>query len=140
MVPPDRHAGDVDHGLARPGRQPGLGPVVVEAGHGREPPGVDARGVALSDEAVGVGGVSHDEHPHAGAGVLGQGPALGGEDGAVGREQLGALHARATGPGPDQQRPLGAVESLGHIVGAHGPGQQREGAVVQLHGHAPQRR
>ena len=39
-------------------------PVVVEARHGRELAGVEVLGVLLSDETVGVGRVTDDEHPY----------------------------------------------------------------------------
>ena len=42
--------------------QLGDGPVVVEAGHGRELAGVEVGRVALRDQGVGVGRVADDEH------------------------------------------------------------------------------
>ncbi len=59
--------------------------------------------------------------------------ALTGEDGAVGRQQVTALHALGAGTGADQQRHLGAVEGDRRVVADLDPGQQRERAVVQLH-------
>ena len=72
------------------------------------------------------------------AGVV-QRLALDGEDLAVGAEQLGALHALGARARADQQRDVGAVEGvLGAIVQVEA-GEQREGAVDELHRHALQR-
>ena len=58
---------------------------------------------------------------------------------AVDGQQLGPFHARAARTRADQQRVVGVLEG-GHrvAVGFHA-GQQREGAVVQLHHHALER-
>jgi hypothetical protein len=109
---------------------------VVEPGHGRELPVGDVGRVVEGDEGVGVGRVADHQHLDVGGRGLGDGLALGGEDGAVGREQVGALHALLARHGPHQQRVVDALEGLAGIVGADDPGQQREGAVLELHAYA----
>ena len=139
VVAPDRHpAHVVDGGLDLVG-QLGLGPVVVEARHGRESFGGDAGRVAHRDEAVGVGGVADYQHTDVVGRVVRQRLALGGEDGAVGFEEVVALHALGAGPRTDEQRHVHTVERLARVVGRDHAGQQREGAVVQLHHDALQR-
>ena len=64
--------------------------------------------------------------------------ALGSEDGAIGGEQVLALHAGAARPGTDQHGEIGVGERGLQVVGGDHVGQQREGAVVQLHHHALQ--
>ena len=62
-----------------------------------------------------------------------------GEDGAVGREQVAALHARLAGHGADEDAHVGVAERDVGVVGADHAGEQREGAVVELHRHAVER-
>ena len=64
------------------------------------------------------------------SGAGGESPALNGEDGAVGLQQVLALHPLGAGPGAHQQRDLDAVEGLVGVVAEHHAGQQPEGAVV----------
>ena len=61
--------------------------------------------------------------------------ALDREDGGVGRQQVLTLHARAAGPGADQEREFGAVERLLRLVGGDDVVEQRKGAVPELHDH-----
>ena len=65
--------------------------------------------------------------------------ALTAEDGPVGREQVGPLHAVLAGPGADEQGDVGVAEGHVGVVGLDELGEQREGAVVELHGHAVER-
>ena len=58
------------------------------------------------------------------------------EDAAVGLEQVGALHASAARARADEQRDVRAVEGDVRVVGRLDAGEQREGAVVELHDHA----
>ena len=62
--------------------------------------------------------------------------ALDGEDGAVGLQQVLALHALAARTGTHQQGIVGVLEGNVWIVGDDDAGQQREGTVFQLHDHA----
>ena len=65
--------------------------------------------------------------------------ALGGEDRAVGGQQVTALHARAARPRADQQ---GEVDPVEHLLGVGADldlGQLRERAVVELHHDALER-
>ena len=55
------------------------------------------------------------------------------EDAAVGRQQVAALHARLAGHRPDEQRVVGVAEGHVGVVGHDDVGEQREGAVVELH-------
>ena len=110
--------------------------VVVQPGQSGEPLGRDVRGVRGGDERVGVRRVTHHEDPHvAGRSGIECLPG-GGEDLRIGTEQVGAFHAHAAGLGADEQNHRGAVERLDRIVIDLGAGQQREGAVVELHHHA----
>ena len=70
------------------------------------------------------------------AACVGQRLALGGEDGAVGREQVAPLHARRAGPGADEQGVVDVAEGAVGVVGLHDAAEQRERAVVELHHHA----
>ena len=136
VVAPDGqvgHGGDRGPGLAG---QLGLGPVLVEAGHGEPPVGGNLGRIGAGDQAVGVAGVADDQDADVGRGVLGDGPALGLEDAAVDTEQVAALHTRLAGHRADQQGPRGAVEGGLEVGGGHDVGQQGEGAVVDLHDHA----
>ena len=111
---------------------------MVQPGHGREALGGDAPGVVHGNEAVGVGGVAHHQHADVVGGALGQRPPLRGEDGAVGLEEVLALHALRTRAGADQQGDVHTFEGLVVVVGLHDAFQQRERAVLHLHHHAPQ--
>ena len=110
--------------------------VVVEAGHRGEALGRYVRGGGLGDQRVGVGRVADDEDLDVVRGVVVDGLALRLEDAAVGLEQVAALHALGTGAGADEQRDVGAVEGDVRVVGDVDALQQREGAVVELHGGA----
>ena len=110
--------------------------VVVQAGHRGEAVGRDVRGVRLGDESVGVGRVADDQDLDVVGGVVVDGLALRLEDAAVGRQQVAALHARGAGAGADEQGDVGAVEGRVRVVGDVDAAQQREGAVVELHGGA----
>ena len=88
---------------------------------------------ALGDQAIGVGRVADDQHLHVSGGVGVQCLTLGLEDGAVGLQQVSALHALGTRPGADQKRDVDSVEGLGRVIGDLNPAQQRKSAVVELH-------
>ena len=68
-----------------------------------------------------------------------EGGALRREDRAVGREQVAALHALLARHRADEQRVVGIPEGDVGVVAAHDSGEQREGAIVQLHGDALER-
>ena len=133
VVAPDRHLLDVgDRGAGLRGEL-GDRAVVVEAGQRREPLARDVGGVRHRDQGVGVGRVAG----HADADVVGgdvvQGLALGGEDRAVGGEQVAALHARAARAGAHEQGEVHAVEDLLRVVADLDARERRERAVVELH-------
>ena len=96
-------------------------------------------GVVHRDEGVGVGRVADHEDLDVVGRAARERRALRGEDRAVGLEQVAALHALRAGPRADQQGDVRAVERLVGIVGLDHAGQQREGAVVELHRHALER-
>ena len=62
--------------------------------------------------------------------------ALSGEDLAVVREEIGALHAGATGFCADEEGPVGVLEANLGGIGEDHVLQERKGAVVELHGDA----
>ena len=72
----------------------------------------DVGGVAHRDQRVGVGRVAGHADADVVRGHLVEGLALGGEDRAVGLEQVAALHARAARPRADEQGEVDAVEDL----------------------------
>ena len=65
--------------------------------------------------------------------------ALAGEDLAVGREQVGAVHALLARHRADEHREVDAVEDGGRVGTDLDAGEQREGAVVELHHDALER-
>ena len=67
------------------------------------------------------------------AGVFGDGLALDGEDGAVGGQQVGTLHALGARTGTNQQADVGVPEATFGSSVATMPASSREGAVVQFH-------
>jgi len=87
--------------------------------------------------------VADDEDGAVAAGDFAERAALDGEDRAVGLEQVLALHALRARAGADQQRVVGVAERHFRVVGDDHAGEQREGAVFQLHddaAHGGQRR
>jgi alpha-beta hydrolase superfamily lysophospholipase len=73
-------------------------------------------------------------------GVIVQRLALRAEDGAVGFQQILALHARSTRTRADQERVVDVLESDIDVIGGDHTGQGRERAVVEFHHHALQGR
>ena len=139
VVAPDRHLLDVGDRGAGLGGQLRDRPVVVEAGQRREPLLRDVGGVGHRDQRVGVGRVAGDADADVVGGDLVERLALRGEDRAVGREQVAALHARAARPGADEQREVDAVEDRLGVVADLDAGEVRERAVVELHDDALER-
>lgn len=136
VVAPDGQAldvGDVGAGLLRELRDRA---VVVQAGHRGEALGRYVRGGGLRDERVGVGRVAHDQDLDVVRGVVVDRLALRLEDAAVGGEQVAALHALGTRAGADEQRDVRTLEALVRVVEDVNALEQREGAVVELHGGA----
>ena len=136
VVAPDRHLADLGDGHAELLRELADGTVVVETGQGRETLGGDVGSVGHRDEGVGVGRVAGDRDPHVVGRDVVERLALGGEDAAVGLEQVAALHAGAAGAGPDEQGVVDAVEDGPRVVTDLDLGESREGAVVELHDDA----
>ena len=123
----------VDAGLLR---ELGQRAVVVQAGHRGEALGRHVRGGGLRDQRVGVGRVADDQDLDVVRGVVVDGLALRLEDAAVGLQQVTALHALGARAGADEQADVGAVEGDVRVVGDVDALEQREGAVVELHGGA----
>ena len=139
MVAPHDHLLQRRHFTAGLGGELRQRAVVVQAQHAVVVVRVgaaDLDGGGAGDVGVGVAGVAHDQHADVFLGVLGDGLALNGEDGAVGGQQVGTLHAGAARTGADQQAHVGVLERDVGVVGGDHAGEQREGAVFQLHHHA----
>ena len=98
--------------------------------------GRDVGGVVERDQGVGVGGVAGDADADVVGSDLVERLALGGEDRAVGRQQVAALHAGAAGTGADEQGEVDAVEDLLRVGTDLDAGEVRERAVVELHDDA----
>ena len=99
----------------------------------------DVGGVLERDQRVGVGRVAGHADADVVSGDLVERLALGGEDRAVGRQQVAALHARAARAGADEQGEVHAVEDLLRVGADLDAGEVRERAVVQLHDDALER-
>ena len=138
VVAPHGQVLDVVHRSPGLRREHGHGPVVVQPGERAEPGRGNVRGVALGDQRVGVGGVAGDHHAHVVVRHVVQGPALLGEDRAVGLQEVTPLHAFRTRAGADEQGQLGAVEHLSGVRADLHVCEQRERAVLQLHDRALQ--
>ena len=132
MVAPDGELLDVVHVRVGLVGQLVQGSVVVQAGHGREVLLGDVLGVVLRNQAVGVGGVAHNQDLHVAAGVVVDGLAGLDEDLSVLLEQVAALLALSPGLGAHQQGVVDVLEGGGGAVGADHVVQQGERAVVQL--------
>lgn len=136
VVAPDRQLAELGDRGARLLRELRERTVVVQAGHGGEALCRYVRRGGLGDQRVGVGGVADDQDLDVVRGVVVDGLALRLEDAAVGLQEVAALHALRTGAGADEQRDVRAVEGHVRVVGDVDALQQREGAVVELHGGA----
>jgi hypothetical protein len=107
--------------------------------HGGEAARVQVGSVALCDQGVGVRRVADDEHLHVTLRGPGQRLTLRLEDPAVGRQQVGTLHAGLAGHGADEQGDVGVTEGDVGVVGPDHRVEQRERAVVELHGDTLER-
>ncbi len=94
----------------------------------------DGGGVAHGDVCVGVGGVADDKHLDGLLGVLVDGLALSCEDGSVRLEEVGAVHARTTGLGADEEAHISILEGDGGVGGADHLSDEGESTVSDLHG------
>src|SRR5690606_20858543 len=139
VVAPDDHLLHVCNELARLGGDLAEGAVVIESGHGTELFGIQPRGVAHGDQAVGVRRVTDYQHLDAAGRVVVEGLALGREDRAVGFQEVVAFHAGTPWSGTDQQCVIGVLEGYRSVVSGDHTVQQGEGAVVELH-HYPFKR
>ena len=133
VVTPDRHVGDVVHRDVELLGELRLGPVVIETGHCGEAGVGDVGRIVHRNERVGVGGVAHDQNLDVVGGIVVDRFALGGEDRAVGFEEVLALHTLRAGAGTDEHADVGTVERRVGVVAQGHAGEQREGAVVELH-------
>ena len=109
---------------------------MVETHESGELTWVQIRRILRSNKRVRVRRVAHDEHLDVTVREVVDGLALRAEDGAVGAEQVRALHALRARAGADEERGGGAGECFLQ-VGGDGDGlEQREGGIGKLHGHA----
>ena len=140
VVAPDRHLLHVGDRRAELLGDLADRPVVVEAGHRREAD--RGRGPLALDWAIRalvLAGLPTTSTLTSRAGAARQRLALRLEDAAVGRQQVGALHPLLARHRPDEQGDVDVAERHVGVVGAHDVGEQREGAVVELHPHALER-
>ena len=93
-------------------------------------PVAELRGLTFEELAEGI---AHDENLDVVGGVVVDRFALGGEDRAVGFEEVLALHALRARAGTDEHADVGTVERNVGVVAQSHAGEQREGAVVKLH-------
>jgi len=112
---------------------------VVKPGERVEAIARDVWGIAHRDQGIGVGGVAGDQDAHVIGGRIVEGPALGGEDGAVCTEQVAALHASLAGHRADEHGEVRTLEDLLGIIADHHVGQVGECAILQFHDHTFQR-
>ena len=87
---------------------------------------------ALAMKAFVFAGLPDDDDPDVVGGAGVDRSALRGEDGAVRREQVAALHAGAAGPRPDEEPDVGAVEGAAGVIRHVHRLQQGERGVLQL--------
>ena len=93
----------------------------------------------MAMSALVLAGLPVTSDPDVVGGVVVERLALGGEDRAVGLEQVAALHALSAGPGADEQGEVDAVEDRVGVVADLHARERREGAVVELHDDALER-
>ncbi len=110
--------------------------VVIEARHRGEPLRRQARRVALSDQRVGIRGVSHDEYAHVAARDGVERLALRRENLGVLEQQLLALHPGSARPRADQHRDVAVLERAARVVRRRNLVERAESAIVELHHHA----
>ncbi len=138
VVAPDDHVFNVGDVLTGFLCQLGQGAVVIQTRHGGELTCVQIRRVAGSNQRVGVGRVTDDQHFYITAGVIVQCFTLNGEDRCVGFQQVFTLHAWATRTGANQQGEISVFERDVRIISGNDVLYQREGTVVNFHYHAVQ--
>ena len=134
MIAPDRQVLHVLAALSRLRCQQRGGTVLVESGERRPP--VGGHGVARSvprDEAVGVARIADDDGSHVLRAVLRDGLTLVDEDRSVLPDEVAALHARPARHAADEQHPIGVPVALRSVAARRDAGEQRVGAVLQLH-------
>jgi hypothetical protein len=115
------------------------GAIVVKAQHRGEVVARQIRRALHGDVRVGICGVAHDQHLDVALGDLVQRLALHGEDGAVGLEQVLALHTLAARARADQHGDIDILERNFRIGSRNHAGEQRECAVFEFHDDALER-
>ncbi len=135
VVAPDAHAVHVGHGQVELARDEGACAVGVEL---RERGDLAGWNITSGGnyEGVGVGGIAHHQHAHAGLGVLRERRALRAEDGRVSCQQVGACLPLAAWNRADENHDVGVMERLPHIRRLERAVQQRRREVLQFHDHA----
>lgn len=132
VVAPDGHLLDVGDGRAGLKGELGQGSVVVKTSHGGEVLTGDPGAVVGQDQSVGVGGVADDDGLAVALGVVVHGLTSVDEDLAVVLEEVGALHAGATGLGADHEGVVDVLEGNTLAVGDDDVVEQRESAIMEL--------
>ena len=136
VIAPNCHLANVINVSPRFASELRLGPIMIEARHRREVPGIEVRGVGLCDQGVGVRRVADDQHFHTAARMIVQRFSLYREDRGIGFQQVISLHAGAARTGADEQRIVGVLEGLVRIIRGNDAGQGGECAVVEFHDNA----
>jgi len=88
------------------------------------------------NQRVSIGGIAHHQHANIARRVVIDGLALLSKDGAVGLEQIRALHALAARAGADEECGGGILEGDLEVICHRNRIHQRQGGIAQLHGHA----
>ena len=135
VVAPNRHLGEIGGGLAGLQRKLAQGAVVVQAHQSVELGVIQIRRIIRRDKGIGISRVAHNEHTDIARGVVIDGLALLGEDGAISLQQVGALHSLAARASTYKKGGGGILKGFLEIISNRNGVNQRQGGVIELHGN-----
>src|SRR5918994_7391493 len=130
MIAPDRDAANLCDVLAGFFGKLCDGSIVIESYHRREIAWIDPRRVALCDQGIRVGWVTHDEHTHVATCDRIEGLALCGEDLGIGEQQILPLHTGPARASAHEQCNIAVLEGHLCIVCGDNLVERRECAVI----------